>query len=148
MKNKVIKLLAAGVLVVAGAFGMLAPSTYAVDGLNCDEITLDSLKEAAGCNNGGSGDAVQETIANILRAVIGMAGFVAVIFIVVGGVNYMTSAGDASKVKKAKDTILYAVIGLVICALAFAIVNWTIGIIDNGTSNIDIPQDNIAFFIK
>ncbi|MCR5832343.1 MAG: hypothetical protein K6G36_00130, partial [Candidatus Saccharibacteria bacterium] len=39
---------------------------------------------------------------------------------------YMTSAGDASKVKKGKDTILYGIIGLVIVGLAFAIVNFVI----------------------
>lgn len=38
----------------------------------------------------------------------------------------MTSSGDATKVQKARQTILYAVIGLVVCALAFAIVNFTI----------------------
>ena len=38
----------------------------------------------------------------------------------------MTSAGDPGKVKKAKDTILYGVIGLVVCVLAFAIVNFVI----------------------
>ena len=43
-----------------------------------------------------------------------------------GGVGYMTSSGDAGKVKKAKDTILYGVIGLVIVALSFAIVNFVI----------------------
>ena len=39
----------------------------------------------------------------------------------------MTSSGDAGKVKKAKDTILYGVIGLIVVALAFAIVNFVIG---------------------
>ena len=38
----------------------------------------------------------------------------------------MTSSGDAGKVKKAKDTILYGIIGLVVCVLAFAIVNFVI----------------------
>ena len=48
----------------------------------------------------------------------------------------MTSAGDPGKTKKAKDTILYAVIGLIICVLAFAIVNFVIGgIINSNTSN-------------
>jgi len=41
----------------------------------------------------------------------------------------MTSAGDAGKVAKAKSTILYATIGLAVCVLAFAIVNWAIGAI-------------------
>ena len=38
----------------------------------------------------------------------------------------MTSNGDAAKIKKGKDTVIYAVVGLIICALAFIVVNWTI----------------------
>ncbi len=69
---------------------------------------------------------LQTSIINIINAVIGVLGLVAVGVIIIGGINYMTSSGDASKVKKAKDTILYGVIGLVICVLAFAIVNFVI----------------------
>ena len=71
------------------------------------------------------GDANSKLI-SILNAVIGSLGIVAVIVIVIGGILYMTSSGDAGKVKKAKDTILYGIIGLVICALAYAIVNFVI----------------------
>lgn len=65
-------------------------------------------------------------ITNILNVIIGVLGIVAVIVIILGGISYMTSAGDPGKVKKAKDTILYGIIGLVICVLAFAIVNFVI----------------------
>ena len=74
----------------------------------------------------------------ILNGVIGMLGLVAVVFIIIGGVNYMTSTGDPGKTKKAKDTILYACIGLIVCALSFAIVNFTINMINhsgNETTN-------------
>ena len=67
-----------------------------------------------------------KSITGIINAVIGVLGIVAVIIIIVGGIGYMTSSGDAGKVKKAKDTILYACIGLVVCVIAFAIVNWVI----------------------
>ena len=71
------------------------------------------------------------SIQNILNIVIGLLGIVAVVVIIIGGVTYMTSSGDAGKVKKAKDTILYGVIGLVVVALAYAIVNFVItGIIN------------------
>ena len=60
-----------------------------------------------------------------------MLGLVAVIFIVMGGVQYMTSSGDATKLKKAKDTILYACIGLVVAALAFAITQFAINTINS-----------------
>ena len=71
-------------------------------------------------------DTLGENITNIINAVIGALGIVAVIVIIIGGVTYMTSSGDAGKVKKAKDTILYGIIGLVVVALAFAIVNFVI----------------------
>ena len=67
-----------------------------------------------------------DSIITIINWVIGVLGLVCVIIIIIGGVNYMTSSGEASKVKKAKDTILYGIIGLVICILAFAIVNFVI----------------------
>jgi hypothetical protein len=73
------------------------------------------------------GESLTTNITTIINAVIGILGLVCVVVMIIGGVNYMTSSGDAGKVKKAKDTILYGLIGLIICALAFAIVNWVIG---------------------
>ena len=75
--------------------------------------------------NAGNDDLITN-ITNIINAVIGILGIVCVVVMIIGGVNYMTSSGDAGKVKKAKDTILYGVIGLVVCVLAFAIVNFVI----------------------
>ena len=66
------------------------------------------------------------TVIQIINSVIGVLAVVCVIVMIVGGVNYMTSNGDAGKVKKGKDTILYGCIGLIICVLSFAIVNFVI----------------------
>ncbi|MDO5452003.1 MAG: hypothetical protein Q4F56_02855 [Candidatus Saccharibacteria bacterium] len=74
---------------------------------------------------GGSTD-LEGNIINIINGVIAVLGLVAVVIIIVGGIQYMTSTGDAGKVKKAKDTILYGIIGLIVCILAFAIVNFVI----------------------
>jgi hypothetical protein len=63
----------------------------------------------------------------ILNTVYFAAGIVAVIVIIISGLLYTTSQGDASKVKKAKDGILYAVVGLVVVLLAFVITNYVIG---------------------
>ena len=73
-----------------------------------------------------------DSIITIINWVIGILGLVCVIVIIIGGVNYMTSSGEAGKVKKAKDTILYGIIGLVVCILAFAIVNFVISGIISG----------------
>lgn len=78
-------------------------------------------------------EGLEVSVINIINVIIGVLGLVAVIVIIIGGINYMTSSGDSAKVKKAKDTILYGVIGLVICVLAFAIVNFVISnILGNG----------------
>lgn len=75
------------------------------------------------CANSGNQNVsgIFKTVINIL---IWVAGIISVIVIIVGGIQYALSAGDQSKVTKAKDTILYAVIGLVVAILAFAIVTF------------------------
>ena len=72
------------------------------------------------------GNGLTDKIAGIVNAIIGVLGIVAVVVIILGGISYMTSNGDATKVKKAKDTILYGVIGLVSVILSAAIVNFVI----------------------
>jgi len=55
-------------------------------------------------------------------------GLIAVVAIIYGGFVYMTSGGDPGKVKQAKNTILYAIIGLTVSVLAFIIVSTVIGV--------------------
>jgi hypothetical protein len=57
-------------------------------------------------------------VTNLIQWVVGMVGIVAAIFVVYGGISYITSSGDAGKVQKAKQMILYALIGLIVVALA------------------------------
>ena len=71
---------------------------------------------------------------NLLQWVIGISGAVAAIFLVIGGISYMTSSGDTAKLQKAKNTILYAIIGLVIVALAELITSFVSNIIRGNQS--------------
>lgn len=73
------------------------------------------------------GNTLSGDLQDILQRIIGALALVAVVVIIVGGINYMTSGGDSGKVKTARNTILYGAICLVICALAFAIVNFVVG---------------------
>lgn len=72
------------------------------------------------------GDLTNDTVSNVLKAVFGFAGGIALIMVVIGGLRYINSLGNPQNVAKAKDTILYAVIGLVVCILGFAIVSFVI----------------------
>ena len=71
-------------------------------------------------------DDAPDIIKNVITTILIILGMVAVIMIIVGGIRYTTSNGDASAIKSAKDTILYAVIGLVVALLAYAIVNFVL----------------------
>ncbi|HUC87493.1 MAG TPA: pilin [Candidatus Saccharimonadales bacterium] len=63
-------------------------------------------------------------VKTIIETLLTVAGAVAVLIIVVAGLRYITSGGDATSVKQSKDTLLYAIVGLVIVILAYAIVNF------------------------
>ena len=64
---------------------------------------------------------------------IGVSGIVAAIFMVYGGVTYMTSAGDPSKVQKAKQALIYAIIGMIIVALSAAISTFVFNTIEKSS---------------
>lgn len=85
---------------------------------------------ALGAVGGGSCDAASLTNKinnNVIDTLFTVAGAIAVIIIIVGGIRYITSTGDSARIKAAKDTILYAVIGLVVVILARAIVAYVLG---------------------
>jgi hypothetical protein len=82
--------------------------------LNADELNIPKVDGTAG-------------IANILGVVYLIAGIVAVIVIIIAGYMYTTSSGDAGGVKKAKNMILYSVIGLIVIGLAFFITQFVAG---------------------
>ena len=77
-------------------------------------------------------------VTNAIQWIIGVAGIVAAIFVVYGGIAYITSSGDPSKLQSAKQMILYALIGLIVVAIAEIITAFVSGIIRNA--------DDAAFY--
>lgn len=71
-------------------------------------------------------DATGGTIANVLKLVFGVAGAVSVLIVTIGGFRYVISQGNPQETAKAKDTIIYALIGLVVCIFAFAITGFVV----------------------
>jgi type IV secretory pathway VirB2 component (pilin) len=63
-------------------------------------------------------------VKTIIETLLTVSGAVAVIIIVIAGLRYITSTGDATRVKQSKDTLMYAIVGLVVVILAYAIVNF------------------------
>jgi hypothetical protein len=83
---------------------------------------------SAACSGGtcgvGSVGSLFKSISTILLYLIGA---ISIVMIIVGGLRYVLSAGDSKNTAAAKDTILYAVIGLVIALSAGAIIKFVLG---------------------
>lgn len=107
--------------VVAGLGGALVPApAHAISVFDQCNNSADS----AVCKS--KGDNATSIVQSLINMLLYLLGAVAVIMIVVGGIRYATSGGDAAGIRAAKDTILYSVVGLVVAIMAYTIVNFVI----------------------
>lgn len=123
-----------GVLIASFLFGalMFASVPSVVSAGDCtSDVSGQPLTNGIGCAQPDGtptdlvGDAgIFNTIANILIFIVGI---IAVIMLIIGGIRYALSGGDQSAVTAAKNTILYAIVGLIVAFLAFAIVQFVAG---------------------
>ncbi len=82
---------------------------------------------AAACSGGACGNAsINSIFGTIANTLIFLVGAVAVIMIIIGGLRYVTSNGDSKQTEGAKNTILYAVIGIIVAIASYAIVNYVV----------------------
>ena len=127
MKNilSAIKKSAALVTIVAVAACAVLPATSVLA-----ETPQESLCKGAqgtgGADCSGTGPSLMETIGSITNILLYLAGAIAVVMIILGGIRYATSQGDQNGITSAKNTVLYAVIGLIVTIVSYAIVNFVI----------------------
>ena len=115
------KILTAGMLMVS-LLGVFTPVVSAANGINiCSEENENSVY----CKNKDSGgDQVGGIIKTIVEVLLMAVGAISIIMIVIGGILFALSSGDDQKAAKARSTILYAVVGLIVSIFASAIVNF------------------------
>ena len=117
--KKLLKYIIPVLLIGVFALALVVPEVSA--------LTLQEGAEAARCD-GCPEDLFGNTgvFKQVTNTILYIVGIIAVIMLIIGGIKYVISGGDSKKVTDAKNTVLYAIIGLVICFLAFAIVNFVI----------------------
>jgi hypothetical protein len=81
---------------------------------------------AANNNTSGGTSKINGLITDIVNIFSAIVGVISVIMIIIGGFQYITSGGDSGKVGNAKNTIIYAVVGLVVVAFAQFIVQFVL----------------------
>ncbi len=116
-----ITMLAIGVGI--GAFvaqpAMAAPCT---SGIKCVKQGADQA------DTGGTGT-LQSNVSRITNGLMFIVGVIAMITIVVAGIMYATAGGDSNRVTAAKNTLTYAIVGVVVALLGYAIVQWVVRIL-------------------
>lgn len=133
MKKFASKVLQAFVFVPVLALGVSAfvpAPAFANSDAACSTPTGDSLsiQNGADCARGNDqatdlfGDGgIFQTVTNILLFIVGA---IAVIMLIIGGIRYVVSGGDQAAVTAAKNTILYAIVGIIVAILAYAAVDF------------------------
>lgn len=102
------------------------PLVFAVSQAQADACAgLSQLDTSSNCNTDSSGG-VSHLISVVINILSIIVGFIAVIMLIVGGLKFITSAGDANNAASARNTIIYALVGVVIVALAQALVHFVI----------------------
>ena len=122
---------AAFVFALVALFAPIAPNANAA-GTTCNTGTAGGAQAGINCARGedtpatlfGGSGSIFTTVVNVMLFLIGA---ISVIMLIYGGIRYTTSGGNSAGVTAAKNTILYAIIGLIVAFLAYAVVNWVLG---------------------
>lgn len=125
MQSSFGKLLLAAVFAVTAALAPLGVAT--VSAQPCD--ISDGIQGGVNCVSAGdqSNADLSDIFTTIVNVLLFVIGAISVIMLIIGGIRYTISGGDSGAVTAAKNTILYAIIGLIVAFLAFAIVNFVVG---------------------
>ena len=121
------------IILVLSFCGFLGAITYVNTPVYADDAcTIAGESDPLLCGTARSDEEgeLMARVKAILNTVYLWIGIIAVIVIVIGGVRYMISTGDSNKIKNAKSTITYAIIGLVVTLAAFAITNFIINALE------------------
>lgn len=125
--KKISKIITAGLSSAALGF-VFVQNAFATGIQNINDGVAKTANEAGGLT-------MTSVINTVLNTMLFIVGLLAVIMLIYGGIRYITSHGDKAQVTAAKDTIMYAVIGLVIAIIAYAVVNWIAATFNTGKAS-------------
>ena len=131
MKKLIFALIAAAIISSTSVALALSQTPYVQAQVQEGAEAARGNDQPANLFNIGGDEGVFTTVVNILLFLIGA---ISVIMIIIGGIRYAVSGGNSSAVSAAKNTILYAIVGIIVAVLAFAIVNFVLEGLLQGTT--------------
>lgn len=133
------------ILFAATAVMLLIASMLFLGGDTMAAQTPTQVQQGVNDVGGAGALSMQTVIKTAVNVLLYFVGALSVIMIIYGGFKYVTSSGESSAVASAKNTILYAVIGIIISVLAYSIVNFAAGLFDDKeaptSANTNVPSD-------
>lgn len=132
MIQKIFRNIALTLAAVSFLAAPLFPATVVAQ--NATDVCGGVALTGGSCSGSTSGPSVDSTIKLVVNILSTLVGVVSVIMVIIGGLKYITSSGDSNNISSAKNTILYAVIGLIIVALAQVMVRFVLNKVDPSTT--------------
>ncbi len=126
IKNNIKKLAQGLLLVPALVLGLsFVPAPQAAAQSGCSDDVSGGITGGADCAKGeDQGSSLTQIFQTVVNIMLFLIGAVAVIMLVIGGIRYVVSGGNQDQVTGAKNTIMYAIIGIVVAFLAYAAVSF------------------------
>ena len=122
MKKSIISI----AIMTCAVFGISVLSTASLSGSVSAQVSKGIDTATTSEMKGKSIDGDKGLIKTAVNVLLWAVGILSVIMIIFSGFRYITSAGDASKTKSARSTLIYSVVGLIVAIMAWAIVNMVI----------------------
>ncbi len=149
---KLSKILLAGALAAILIIGAVAFTTARA---SADTSSQDAVCSGVGialgpdgsCDTGSGDGGLGKLVSNVISILSIIVGVVAVIMIIVGAFKYITSGGESSNTAGAKNTIVYALVGLVIAALAQVLIHFVLtqaGKATSSTPSTNCPDGSVV----
>ncbi len=137
MIQKIKKFVVVGIIGLSAISPVLVPSLAGVASASISSQICDGANSAAtgssntDCTTNSGTDALRSVATQIVNIFSVLVGVVAVIMVIYGGFKYITSGGESGNITSAKNTLIYAIVGLLIVALAQFIVRFVLHTADN-----------------
>ncbi len=117
-------ILSAVILGAAGTLAIATPSAQALSVYKACGSDVDANSSV--CKAANKDELIGGVLKNVINTLIFIIAIISVIVIIIGGIRFTTSGGDPGQAASARNTIIYAVVGLVVAIMSYAIVNFVL----------------------
>lgn len=126
----------------AASLGVTTSTLAAMSQLVHAQFIDDAQAGIEDIDNGGSVGTVPDILQNIVNLLLFLVGAISVIMLIIGGIRFIVSSGDAQQAASARNTILYSIIGVIVAVIAYGLVNFVLDSLYNAPATNETPASS------